>query len=883
MLEIINNIKEKTKKYNAYIYYTLIFTITAIAVFWIFIKTGKSFIWQNDGFNQHYLILNDFNVALRNIFNNGMSLFSWNLGLGLDVIGQYSYYILGDIFSYLSLLFSMDNLKYAYQILILFRIYCVGIAFIIYCRYNKKDDFNTIIGAIIYTFSGYILAASIRHPYFTNPAIMLPFVFLGIDKILKEDKYIYFTVSIAILAIMNYYFLYMITILAVIYAIVKFITDFKDQGINVFWTKFGKTVFHYIVGVMVAGIILLPTAYTFLNSDRTGVSYTYYDMEYYEKLFFMQHGTPFWSAIYVSIISTLMLPIAVLNLKKNKENINTLINIAICVLILVVPFLGSVMNGFSFQSNRWCFAYTFYMAYMVVINLRKNLKYNKKEIFSILALSILYIILSIFATNVDRNFILMTIVTMGLLIATIVYRKYSIQTRKICKVLLLLITCINIAFSAQNLYSRNGKNYADEFLKMSNIEEHYQSNRGEIAEFDKAIDYIKERDDTFYRIGTTVYSYNNMSAYYDYNGLNSFLSLGNGYVTRFAKELLVLGNTNTISLNELDARTKLTTFLGCKYYIVPVNKTSYVPYGYKLKKEYVATKVYENENNLPIGIFYDSYISKEDYEKLPVLEKEQALLETATVENISKIEKTNINYNKDLAETIKDTSKEVNYTILNETFYLKEKIFYINFDEVENCELYLYFDNLEYDSTDKYYVKVRYKDVDKYQKVEDSVASPYYLETPNILFNLGYMDKHSGMITVELTGDGNYTYDNLKLLAVPIDKYEQSIAKLKETPFEVQEVGEDFIKGNISNSRSGILQISTSYSRGWKALVDGKEAEVINVNTGFIGIPLNEGEHEIYLTYSTPWLRVGIVVSVLGILMLMIIIIKQKLKLSCEF
>ena len=109
-----------------------------------------------------------------------------------------------------------------------------------------------------------------------------------------------------------------------------------------------------------------------------------------------------------------------------------------------------------------------------------------------------------------------------------------------------------------------------------------------------------------------------------------------------------------------------------------------------------------------------------------------------------------------------------------------------------------------------------------------------------------------------------------------MEKYEQSIANLKQTKFEVQELGNYYIKGNINNTKSGILQISTSYSSGWRAYVDGKETEVIKVNTGFIGIPLEEGIHEINFVYSTPWIKTGAIVSILGILGLIIIIIKQR-------
>ena len=129
---------------------------------------------------------------------------------------------------------------------------------------------------------------------------------------------------------------------------------------------------------------------------------------------------------------------------------------------------------------------------------------------------------------------------------------------------------------------------------------------------------------------------------------------------------------------------------------------------------------------------------------------------------------------------------------------------------------------------------------------------------------------------MSLQENGNYTCDDIRVLAVPMEKYEKSIAKLKQTEFKVQEVGKDYIKGNINNEKSGILQIGASYSSGWKAYVDGKEAEVINVNTGFIGISLEEGEHEIYFKYCTPWIKTGAIISILGILSLIIIINKKE-------
>ena len=138
MRKIEKNIKNlKFKKDKTYTIYTILFCIISFIVFFVFIKNNKSFIWQADGIKQHFVILYDFNQIIRNILNEGIPMLSWNMGLGLDIIGQYSYYVIGDPFAYISLLFPMDKLEVAYNFLVLLRMYCVGLAFITYCKYTK--------------------------------------------------------------------------------------------------------------------------------------------------------------------------------------------------------------------------------------------------------------------------------------------------------------------------------------------------------------------------------------------------------------------------------------------------------------------------------------------------------------------------------------------------------------------------------------------------------------------------------------------------------------------------------------------------------------------------------------------------------------------------
>ena len=92
----MQNIKEKilkNKNIKLYGIYTILFIISIIVIFYPFYKLNKSFIWQTDGFGQHFAILYNFNEIIRNActnFREGISTFSWNIGIGGDIVGEFS-------------------------------------------------------------------------------------------------------------------------------------------------------------------------------------------------------------------------------------------------------------------------------------------------------------------------------------------------------------------------------------------------------------------------------------------------------------------------------------------------------------------------------------------------------------------------------------------------------------------------------------------------------------------------------------------------------------------------------------------------------------------------------------------------------------------------
>ena len=150
---------------------------------------------------------------------------------------------------------------------------------------------------------------------------------------------------------------------------------------------------------------------------------------------------------------------------------------------------------------------------------------------------------------------------------------------------------------------------------------------------------------------------------------------------------------------------------------------------------------------------------------------------------------------------------------------------------------------------------------------------------PDFLMNLGITKKNQdNSLKLIFNKKGTYTFDNLQILAVSMEKYEEKINSLSKNVLQDISYGDNYISGKINSDSNGILQITTSYSDGWKAYIDGKEIEVFKVNEAFIGINVEEGEHTVEFKYETPFLHLGAVFSIIGILGFIVIIFIDKKK-----
>ena len=457
------------------------------------------------------------------------------------------------------------------------------------------------------------------------------------------------------------------------------------------------------------------------------------------------------------------------------------------------------------------------------------------------------------------------------------------KNAKLANTIIMVLVIINIYVVSGSLYYPQGKGYVDEFIESGTVEEKCSSVNGKIQNFKKAIEYIKENDKSFYRITKKNTTYENLSIIYDYNPTQLFLSLGNKNVYNLSRDLEDNCYTSTRCINGADRRTKFTTLISNKYFICSKDDFEYVPYGYTLHNEIEDTLIYINKNYLPIGIVYDSYITKEQYNKLSPLEKADSLITAAMVE-----ENINITDNKTIKidEPIILNYKEKDNRVINNTIDIRQKnesIELLISEIPDDYELYLSIKNLKYisdnDSTD-FKITAKINRVSNSEEVKDFISSAYYMKNPDFLMNLGITTKNQdNNLKLKFNKKGTYTFDSLQILAVSMEKYEKKIDKLKVNSIQNVKYGKNYISGNVNIESNGILQIATSYSDGWRVYVDGKEQELLKVNEAFIGTVLEAGSYNVEFKYETPYLKLGTIFSGIGVVFyIRILVIDRKRK-----
>lgn len=885
-------IKEQRK--YCYGVYTLMFLLMCIGAFLPFFTEGKSFVWGagvEDGLSQHFSALAYYGEALREFFRNLLAghpkLVMWDmsLGYGADILSTLNYYAIGDPLNLLYGFVSPKNTETMYDFMILLRMYLAGITFIMYARKMKKRSYGTVIGALVYVFSGFCFRLGLRHPFFINPIIYFPLLCLGIEKIYQRERPYVFIFAVCVSAMSNYYFLYMLTIFAVIYAWIRFYKYTEENKMKNFFLTILKFGMYYTLGIAMAAVILLPSVIGFLGNGRYGKgvdwkSLIVYPGKYY--LLFIENFIGYGNmgsntnAGYLPIVGIVVLFTLFSQRMKHKKYRVAFIA---SIIALILPIFGYAFNGFSYANNRWAFALSFIVALLTAEMYPRLFVMSKRQQIGIGAGIIIYTVFCIIV-NASGEEILKNkgiMAACGLIavfyILLLIFQRLGYDTQKrIVRVSMAILLLISVGVHGYYRFDPKGYAYTQEFMDRGQA---YRT-----LKEDNIRMLSKVNDPSVYRVHAEGYRYKNYGLINHLNTISGYYSITAKCVTDTIKGYDTLGMQYADKYKGVDQRLGLLSLAGVKYITVAhnsqvakdVSSKGDVPYGVEKQSKKGNITLYKNKYALPFAYAYDSYMTEQQYEQLNGIGKEQAMLAQIILNQHPA--------DKEIQHNEQRNDPDIQTISLPETRISSpkgKKYADITVPVEKDKETYLYFKNLVYHGKkngDDNFILTGRKGTkgilvtqnDVQQKIHiQSTFNPYYFGRKDYIVKINHQtSKAKEKVRLNFLSPGEYEFDDISLITVPKKDVLARLKERKENSMkQIQYEGNHF-RGVYHAKKDQILCVTIPYSKGWKATVNGNRTKIYKANGMFMGIIMKKGTQSVKLDYETPGLKIGAWISLVA-------------------
>jgi uncharacterized membrane protein YfhO len=325
-------------------------------------------------------------------------------------------------------------------------------------------------------------------------------------------------------------------------------------------------------------------------------------------------------------------------------------------------------------------------------------------------------------------------------------------------------------------------------------------------------------------------------------------------------------------IDNQDGRTIPDALAGVKYFISTDRNAA--PYAYELKKTLTdgAETYYLLENlfALPLGYTYQSYMTEEDFGKLDVLQRQNAMLYAVVLEEESDyIYRTNQNMNIGIEELNYDIYVNGGVQLEGDSFRVLNEgaEMTLDFMSRRKSETYIRFGNLALNQQEMMMRTFKVKgerEITKRLNIRNKYHNSYFGKI-NFLVNTGYSKIKKHWIRMTFPEKGIYNCDQIEVYSLSMDHVKDQLNELRRDSLQNIKESNNRIEGDANLAQKGIMVLSIPYSKGWSATVDGEKAKLFKANIMYSALALPEGEHHITLTYRTPYLLEGFIISMVSL------------------
>lgn len=620
---IINKLKRFFKEN---IELLLCITISVVIVFSAYLLFGHSYLLNNS--NDHIFQINQFYTEYIRMINEAISartpiFYSWNSLLGNNFFAAKAYYCTGDLLLLIStLLFRNIN---AVSFILFETIFCVYFGAISFNYYLKeigiKQKHIRIIGSIVFSLGGNAVLY-FQYPMFLRFYVVIPLIFLGVERYLKENKTLLFIIAISLALLQNYYLAVPLTSFLPVYFLLS--SYLKDEGktfnLIVYIKRSIKLVFSYCIGVLNTCVLILPAFCFLIGNNRltynelqglitwpikTWLSLFYYLLIPINTVF---NNQPFmvnlnteapavsnYYSIYVSVIGVIGLVSFFFN-KEIKKKKAYLIMLAILVFVNVFLPLNSLIHMGTTPTMRFTYILGFFLLVLSLKGLDGLSKKESIKSFKVVAsiylivLIITYLTKSLTINDINVVIVVLTSLLLGFVSSFLIDKK----------VVLVALTMIEVI------------TYSTYYVSFTTFKEYKDHLNSEIFEYYKQMD-----EDKLYRIAIDSRIIEPLGAedlnlnyplVYNYMGLSTYDTTYEYGVEELINEVDAKVANNIISFN----KPELYKLLSVKYVAVEdeseLDNINEYEFAYKLNHLFV----YKLDGYNNLGHTYTKFIDNFD-------------------------------------------------------------------------------------------------------------------------------------------------------------------------------------------------------------------------------------------------------------------------------
>jgi uncharacterized membrane protein YfhO len=643
--------------YDSYIkgkelYYLLgIITFITYFIYSDFISFKKIFLFKDigsDTINMFHPLLINLSEYLK---NEGVPSWTFSQGMGQNIFPLW----LGDFFSNFIMLFDKATIPKVIVFMEILKIFLCGFIFFKYLKELKISEFSCLIGALLYAFSGYVILGG-TWIIFSTEAVYVAIMLLGFERWLNKNKWFLFCLGITLIGFLQPFYLFSYTILLVGYILVRY-HDVYEGNWKGFFLFSIKTVGIATLGVAITAYQLLPDVLMLLESPRVGGEASLSARLKAQPMFSMADevlrftttyrafgsdmlgvGSKFqgWQnyleapLFYCGILCLVSFPHLFTSLNK-KQKLYYGILTFVFVLPIIFPFFryafwafsGDYFRTFSLLIIIWLIYYTV----KSISFIEQNGKINNivLVVTGVFLIILLYTPATQFKGAIDngkRSFAAFLILAYSLFLY-LLSSKNSIK--HLAKIGMLSVCCFEILFFSYTTINKRDTMYGRELKEKVGYNDYTTD----------AIDYLKSKDKSFYRVqkdyfsGLAIHGSINDAKAQCYFGTPSYHSFNQKNYIKFLGDLNVIDakdENSTRWAKGLVDRPLLFSMSSGKYWLSKQQTNNLLGFGYDSIAKFGDVKVYQNRYTLPFGFTYDKTLDITAFKKLSNLQKDLYLL-----------------------------------------------------------------------------------------------------------------------------------------------------------------------------------------------------------------------------------------------------------------